>query len=439
MKRLFLIIAFLFFAISNSYSQKVIEMEERNGVYYVPCKINNIPMKFIFDTGASNVSISMTEAMFLLKQGALKEDDLKESVKYKIANGDVQEGTKIIIREINIDGIILKDVEAGIVHQLNAPLLLGQSAISKLGRIELNRNKLIIIPTNKNNETFLNIDIKKNLFSYGYDLKNEKFPLRIKFKYLIDNDTHFLKEFKFDEEAIFDEDGFLKQITLERKGNKEELLKVFVDVLNAINEKYGNYTKRDSDNRTFQWNLDNSNILFGLTEDNNSLLLFYNPLKEKNISKVIINEDALKHLNKYLNNTSIIDDVKGELFYNKYTNTLDYLSTTIIYGNPATQEDIYSNLTVEFSIPIDAITKITEVIANNKIMIFEIYLNKKIKYIVKSKVKGEFLDESVSKTNKVFFSPQKSLDISNIKKLQTLIREVFIGVDIETVHKQVKI
>lgn len=140
-----------------------------------------------------------------------------------------------------------------------------------------------------------------------------------------------------------------------------------------------------------------------------------------------------------MSNKSIIDDVKGELFYNKYTNTLDYLSTTIIYGNPATQEDIYSNLTVEFSIPIDAITKITEVIANNKIMIFEIYLNKKIKYIVKSKVKGEFLDESVSKRNKVFFSPQKSLDISNIKKLQTLIREVFIGVDIETVHKQVKI
>ena len=38
-----------------------------SGVYEVACTINNLPLKFIFDTGASSVSISSVEASFMLK------------------------------------------------------------------------------------------------------------------------------------------------------------------------------------------------------------------------------------------------------------------------------------------------------------------------------------------------------------------------------------
>jgi len=43
-------------------------MEKVNGVYTIPCKVNGIDMRFILDTGASNVTISLTEAKFLIKQ-----------------------------------------------------------------------------------------------------------------------------------------------------------------------------------------------------------------------------------------------------------------------------------------------------------------------------------------------------------------------------------
>lgn len=108
-----------------------------SGVYEIPCKINGLELKFIFDTGASNVSISATEAIFMLKNGYLNKSDLGDDVQFSIANGDIAQGTLVNIRRLEFQGLILTDVAASIVHELEAPLLLGQSALSKLGKIEI--------------------------------------------------------------------------------------------------------------------------------------------------------------------------------------------------------------------------------------------------------------------------------------------------------------
>ena len=141
------IIILLFFALlfSNSlFSQKIIEMVEVNGIYQIPCKVNGVPMNFIFDTGASDVTISLTEAKFLIKQKLLTKEDFIDTINFKIANGEIIEGTKIILKSIDIDGIILENVSATIINKQNSPLLLGQSAISKLGQYTINENNLII-------------------------------------------------------------------------------------------------------------------------------------------------------------------------------------------------------------------------------------------------------------------------------------------------------
>lgn len=54
------------------------------------------------------------------------------------------ENTKVILRNIEIGGITIKDVAAVISNSLDAPLLLGQSAIQKLGPIQLDGNTLVI-------------------------------------------------------------------------------------------------------------------------------------------------------------------------------------------------------------------------------------------------------------------------------------------------------
>ena len=51
-------------------------MKREGGVSIIPCKVNGLNLNFIFDTGASNVSISLTEASFMLKNGYLEEGDI---------------------------------------------------------------------------------------------------------------------------------------------------------------------------------------------------------------------------------------------------------------------------------------------------------------------------------------------------------------------------
>ncbi len=110
-------------------------------------------MKFIFDSGASNVTISLTEALFMLKNDYLSEQNIIGTNKFSIANGEIMEGTRIILNSIIIGGIELRNVEASIVHTPNAPLLLGQSALSKLGKYNFDyfNNTLTVFGGNSTN------------------------------------------------------------------------------------------------------------------------------------------------------------------------------------------------------------------------------------------------------------------------------------------------
>lgn len=151
---------------NNLFSQNIIEMQKVNNVFVIPCKINGVPMNFIFDTGASDVSISLTEAKFLFKNGLLNDNDIKENQKYTIANGELIEGTKINLKVIEIGDKILENVTATIIHQENSPLLLGQSAISKLGNYSIKDNKLIF--GNIENDTILKKSTSILDEKYGY-------------------------------------------------------------------------------------------------------------------------------------------------------------------------------------------------------------------------------------------------------------------------------
>lgn len=64
----------LFFC--EMFSQKIILMEEEGGVYRIPCSVNGAKMRMIFDTGASNVSLSMSIAEYLLDNDYIKKEDI---------------------------------------------------------------------------------------------------------------------------------------------------------------------------------------------------------------------------------------------------------------------------------------------------------------------------------------------------------------------------
>jgi clan AA aspartic protease (TIGR02281 family) len=137
---------FLFLVTLSVFSnaQTTIKMEKDAGIYKIPCKVNGAPMKMYFDTGASVVSISKATAMYLVSNDLIDESDYIGTTKSLVADGSVVDNMVIRLKDIEIGGLHLKDIKATISSSLNAPLLLGQSVISKLGKITLNGNLLVI-------------------------------------------------------------------------------------------------------------------------------------------------------------------------------------------------------------------------------------------------------------------------------------------------------
>lgn len=125
----------------NWEGEVVIKMEKKNGVYQVPIWVNDVKMHFIFDTGASTVSISETEVNFLIKEGTLTQDDFIGSANFVDANGDVSEGSIINLKSIKVGNRTLHNVKASVVHNLNAPLLLGQTVLEQFGKISIDNKK----------------------------------------------------------------------------------------------------------------------------------------------------------------------------------------------------------------------------------------------------------------------------------------------------------
>lgn len=154
---------------SNISAQVVITMEQDGGVYKVPCIVNGAKMKFIFDTGASSVCISESMAEYLLDNDYISKDDFSGSGSSIVADGREVKHQIIILRDIEIAGLHLYNVESNIIEGQRAPLLLGQSAIQKLGKVSIDGNKLIISNATDNYYERLN-QLKRDAEYYG-DIK----------------------------------------------------------------------------------------------------------------------------------------------------------------------------------------------------------------------------------------------------------------------------
>lgn len=136
-------------SLTQAYSQERIQMQNINGKYLVPCKINKLDLKLIFDPEAASVSLSITEAQFMLKNGIIYESDLSGAPINLDSDIKNTENTKLNIRELSIGNATLLDVEAIIVLEHNAPLHLGQSALNKLGNYSIEGDELVIIGTDE--------------------------------------------------------------------------------------------------------------------------------------------------------------------------------------------------------------------------------------------------------------------------------------------------
>jgi aspartyl protease family protein len=130
---------------NDTKGKTIVKMETEFGVKYIWIEINGLRLKFIFDTGASSICISSAEATVLYRQGTLQRDDILDIQYFQDATGRVSAGTRINLRTVKIGYRILRNIEAIVIDNSEAPLLLGQSALEKFGKISIDNQKGEII------------------------------------------------------------------------------------------------------------------------------------------------------------------------------------------------------------------------------------------------------------------------------------------------------
>lgn len=78
--------------------------------------------------------------------GTIVAGEIQVKKQYLNASGEIKEGTVITIREVKLGDSVLKNVDASVVHNQKAPLLFGESGLSRFGKftVDNSTSKLII-------------------------------------------------------------------------------------------------------------------------------------------------------------------------------------------------------------------------------------------------------------------------------------------------------
>jgi aspartyl protease family protein len=124
-------------------------IKSESGLIEVPVVLNGVlKINFIFDSGASEVSISPDVALTLIRAGTITESDFLQDQIYTFADGSKAQSKRFLIKKLVIGDQTLTNIEASISKSIEAPMLIGQNVMNKLGSVTIDYdNQLLIIRT----------------------------------------------------------------------------------------------------------------------------------------------------------------------------------------------------------------------------------------------------------------------------------------------------
>ncbi len=112
-----------------------------NDHFIVEARVNGMPIRFLVDTGASDVVLSPRDAERL----GFDLSKLSFDRFYRTANGTVT-GASVRLHEVRIGSLSVKDVRASVNGAEMKRSLLGMTFLSRLGGYQVNDGVLTLIP-----------------------------------------------------------------------------------------------------------------------------------------------------------------------------------------------------------------------------------------------------------------------------------------------------
>ncbi|MFT6077797.1 MAG: aspartyl protease family protein [Myxococcota bacterium] len=110
-----------------------------DGHFYIDIKLNSKPVRFMVDTGASDISLSLSDA----KKVGIDTDNLTSFRRYQTANGLIMSGLARV-DQMEVAGIIFNDVGVAVNGGDMGTSLLGMSFLSRFDKYEFYEDRLIL-------------------------------------------------------------------------------------------------------------------------------------------------------------------------------------------------------------------------------------------------------------------------------------------------------
>lgn len=111
----------------------------RDGHYYLTATINGTPLRFVVDTGATDMVLTRADA----EAAGLSPDSLNYPGRASTANGEVRTAY-VRLDEVELGGVRDTDVPAVVNEGEMRQSLLGMGYLQRWGRIEITNGELIL-------------------------------------------------------------------------------------------------------------------------------------------------------------------------------------------------------------------------------------------------------------------------------------------------------
>jgi aspartyl protease family protein len=123
-------------------SESEIPLTQNGGVYEIPVVVNEVlKIDFVLDSGAADVSITPDVALTLIRTRTVTQNDWLPGRTYSFADGSTAKSTRFMLNSLRIGDRVINNVACRIDENVEAPMLLGQSALQKLGRYQIDYSK----------------------------------------------------------------------------------------------------------------------------------------------------------------------------------------------------------------------------------------------------------------------------------------------------------
>lgn len=131
--------------LKGSPSTIEVNLDKQGGVLLVPVLINDkIPLDFVIDSGASDVTVPADVVSTLMRTGTLVPTDFTGTQMYVLADGSKVPSQTFRIRSLKVGDLVLNNVGAS-VASANGSLLLGQSFLGRFKSWSIDNTKQVLV------------------------------------------------------------------------------------------------------------------------------------------------------------------------------------------------------------------------------------------------------------------------------------------------------